>query len=160
MSTAFLLRSTNSEDFTYFGRLNFLTDTYGDEHGELSSGFDEDTRFYIDSWDPNDGVIAFDHHQIPAGGLWWCWGTPGHHGRGFVDKQTPELALAVEQRFGGKGVAKQLFAACFEQLRARGTKAVSLCVSHENTKARSLYEKLGFELVRNDVDYAVMRRDL
>lgn len=160
MSAAFQYRITRQEDFTYFARLNFLTDTYGDEHGELSEGFDADTRFYIDTWDPNDGVIAFDEHHIPAGGLWWCWGSPEHHGRGFVDKHIPEIAIAVEQRFGGRGVAKALFRTCFDELRARGTKGVSLCVSHDNAKARSLYETLGFELVRNDVDYAVMRLDL
>ena len=46
------LRPTTEADRTYIARLNFLTDTYGDEHGELEASFDADFDFYVNRWLP------------------------------------------------------------------------------------------------------------
>ncbi len=158
-SNKFDFRATNERDVSYIARLNFLTDTFGDEHGELSKGFDQDTDFYVHSWKPEDGVIIFDQHFIPAGGIWWTWGDEQHHGRGFVDAAYPEIAIAVEARFGGMGLAGELFRRCFERLEAEGVPGVSLCVSDDNDRARNVYERMGFELVRqSDEGYQVMQK--
>lgn len=127
---------TTEADRTYIARLNFLTDVFGDEHAEVSSGFDRDFDYYVRDWHPEDGgFIAWDGN-IPAGGVWLVRGTDERHGYGHVKEGIPELAIAVEPRYRGKGVAKQLL----ELVPA----PVSLSVHPANERAHRLYLKAGF----------------
>ena len=55
-------------DRTYLSRLNFLTDTFGDEFGEVSAEFKRDWIYYLENWhEDNGGFIAW-RGRIPAGG--------------------------------------------------------------------------------------------
>ena len=69
------IRATQESDRTYIARLNFLTDTFGDERGELSSGFADDFSFYVENWEPNQGGFIAWEDLVPAGGVWLNWGT-------------------------------------------------------------------------------------
>lgn len=77
------LRATQESDRTYLARLNFLTDTFGDEHGELSPDFADDFAFYVENWDPNQGGFIAWEELFPAGGVWLNWGTEDNHGFGL-----------------------------------------------------------------------------
>lgn len=144
MST-FTLRPTCREDLTYIKRLNYLTEVFGDETQDPHDTFVENNEFYLDQWDPhNGGFIAFDEHGIPAGGVWLIDGDNDIHGTGYVHKDVPELAIAVEKRYQRQGLSKMLLDAAIQLCRDTNHPAVSLCVHDNNPGARKAYEKKGF----------------
>ncbi len=148
----FEVRRTTEADRTYIARLNFLTDVFGDESKETSSNFEAETEVYVDQWDPeDDGVIAM-HGKIPAGGAWLIWGDVENHGVGFVDERTPEIAIAIEAPYRGKGLATTLLEAVTELARENGAPAVSLAVVPGNEHAKKVYEHLGFALAEDAED--------
>ena len=44
-------------DRTYLSRLNFLTDTFGDEFGEVTADFDRDWIYYLQNWTDRKSVV-------------------------------------------------------------------------------------------------------
>ncbi|MBM7052196.1 MULTISPECIES: N-acetyltransferase [unclassified Rothia (in: high G+C Gram-positive bacteria)] len=141
----FTLRAMSEADATYLSRLNFLTDVFGDESAEPSSHFEEEYKFYVGQWTPESGgFIAWDG-IIPAGGAWLNWGTDAHHGAGFVKEGIPEVAIAVESRYQGQGLASLLFDALIDLAREQGAPGICLAVDTRNESARAIYEHKGFE---------------
>ncbi|MDO4927715.1 MAG: N-acetyltransferase [Corynebacterium sp.] len=151
----FEIRTTNNEDVTYIKRLNYLTEVFGNEQADLPADFREGLPFYIGNWQPTDGVLASDDNGIPAGAIWYLWGDADNHGTGFVAEEYPELAIAIDNRFRGQGLASALFTALFAQLQERGIPGVSLCVHTNNGGAQKIYEAKGFEFVRTDGEWNV-----
>lgn len=150
------LRATQESDRTYLARLNFLTDTFGDEHGELSPDFADDFAFYVENWDPNQGGFIAWQELVPAGGVWLNWGTEDNHGFGFVEPAIPELAIAVEARYKGQGIATTLIDAAISLAQTLRAPGISLAVHPDNPRAKGLYEHLGFEHVGSHEDHFVM----
>jgi len=66
-------------------------------------------------------------------------------GYGYVDDETPELAIGVRPEARGAGIGTGLISHLLEAARPR-YRAVSLSV-RSNNPARRLYERLGFEAV-------------
>ncbi len=144
----FTLRPATEADRTYLARLLYLTDVFGDETGQISEGFAEDLEAYVGAWAPDQGgIIALSPEGIPAGGVWVRAGGEKRPPYGFVEAAIPELAIAVEGRYAGRGLGTRLIRAMMDQARAAGHPGVSLAVDAGNDRARRLYLKLGFELV-------------
>ncbi|MEW6944301.1 GNAT family N-acetyltransferase [Trueperella pyogenes] len=152
---------TTESDRTYLARLNFLTDTFGDEFGSLPEDFDEWYNYYIGTWTPVDGgLIAWKGH-VPAGGSWLLWGNENYHGFGHVSDGVPELAIAVERRYAGHGIGPQLIDGVSEIARAAGAPGISLSVAATNERAHRLYLRMGFAPTGKVVHgHAVMLRHL
>lgn len=146
-------------DRTYLSRLNFLTDTFGDEFGEVTADFDRDWIYYLQNWtEDKGGFIAWRGH-IPAGGVWLNWGTDELHGFGHVEEGIPELALAVENRYKGEGIGTALLEAATELARQMGAPGISLSVAAANERAHRLYLHLGFEQVsEREGHYVLVKR--
>ena len=72
---------------------------------------------------------------------------PSSPGYGFVDEQTPELAIAVVPNARGKGVGSALLEALLERARSEGYPSLSLSVDRLNKGAIALYEQHGFQRV-------------
>ena len=75
--------------------------------------------------------------------------TAEDHGHGYVDDETPELAVAVWEGQRGEGIGTQLMALSRRPPRAAGFSQLSLSVDADNP-ARRLYERLGYEALTVD----------
>ncbi|WP_257000630.1 GNAT family N-acetyltransferase [Trueperella bernardiae] len=147
MSTRTDLRlvPTTESDRTYIARLNFLTETLGDELGDLPDDFDQWHDYYVGNWKPELGGLIAWKGNVPAGGSWLMWGTDDYHGFGHVAEGVPELAIAVERRYAGYGIGSRLIDGVTEIARGAGAPGISLSVDPANEHAHRLYLRLGFE---------------
>jgi ribosomal protein S18 acetylase RimI-like enzyme len=121
---------------------------------------------YVEGWGrPGDvGVIAVvpagggegaDHAGgRPVGAAWVRLLVGAGAGYGWVDDATPELAIAVEPGWEGRGVGRAMLARLLADVEGRFP-AVSLSVRSDNP-ARRLYARLGFvEVPGTDVENRV-----
>jgi GNAT superfamily N-acetyltransferase len=80
-------------------------------------------------------------------------------GAGYVADESPEVAIALEPDFTGRGLGKKLMAAALDFARDRGAPAVSLTVDENNERAYRAYLGIGFEFTAGNAEaegYRVM----
>lgn len=105
-------------------------------------------QLYVKAWGrPGDAAVIALLDGFPAGAAWYRLFDGTSPGYGFVDAQTPELAVAVVPNARGKGVGSALLDALTERARADGFGSLSLSVDRHNDGAIALYEQFGFERV-------------
>ena len=78
---------------------------------------------------------------------------------GHLDDETPSFSISVRAPYRGLGIGTALMEAMVERLKADGFKTASLSVQKINPAVK-LYNRLGFETVRENRDDLVMRIDL
>ena len=78
---------------------------------------------------------------------------------GYVDDNTPELAISMKPGYQGQGIGGSLIKHLFEHLRERGYVQTSLSVDKGNP-AKRLYERLGYETIQENEDDDVMLKKL
>ena len=104
------------------------------------------------------GVIASDGADVV--GMAYCrLFTDEDHGYGYVDSDTPEVAIAVRDGNRGRGIGTELLTRLAAAARADGRGRLSLSVEARNP-ARRLYERCGFRTVSIDGDAVRMVADL
>ncbi len=118
------------------------------------------TSRYVRGWgrSGDTAVIALEG-GFAVGAAWYRVFDSDEPGYGFVDEQTPELAIAVVPSKRGRGIGEQLIAALIERARESGYDALSLSVEPGNP-ARKLYERHGFEVVEQGTEAWTMRAPL
>jgi ribosomal protein S18 acetylase RimI-like enzyme len=94
------------------------------------------------------GDVAFVAQSAgaTAGAAWFRLWTAAAHSYGFVDRETPELGLAVAGAFRGQGIGRQLLRSLIKHAELHSYPALSLSVAPDNP-ARRLYESEGFRKV-------------
>jgi ribosomal protein S18 acetylase RimI-like enzyme len=119
----------------------------------------EAARYHRDWGRPGDlGVIACDGDEVI--GMAYCrLFTDEDHGYGYVDSNTPEVAIAVRDGSRGRGIGAELLTRLAAAAGAEGRERLSLSVEARNP-ARDLYERLGFRTVSIDGDAVRMVLDL
>lgn len=118
-------------------------------------------RVYIEGWGKPDDIClaaALADGGI-AGAVWTRLLTGEAQGFGYVDDETPELAIALYKPHRGQGLGTALMSAMIDRLKKTGYRRVSLSVSKENPAYR-LYARLGFEVAGEDEKDYVMVLEL
>ena len=117
---------------------------------------------YVKGWGrPGDTALIAVDEGFPVGAAWYRLFRRDHPGYGFVDEETPELAIAVVPSCRGRGIGEALLEALIEKARSESHGAVSLSVEKGNDALLGFYEKHGFARVHEDgSDSVTMRREL
>jgi GNAT superfamily N-acetyltransferase len=117
---------------------------------------------YVKGWGrPGDTALIAIEDAFPVGAAWYRLFRRDQPGYGFVDEETPELAVAVVPSRRGKGIGDALLNALSERARSEGHRALSLSVPSDDEALCSFYEKHGFARVHEDGGVSVtMRRAL
>ena len=104
------------------------------------------------------GVVAERGEEVVGVALARLF-TEDDHGHGYVDAETPELAVAVAEGARGNGIGTRLLDELATAARRAGMRRLSLSVDSENPALR-LYERLGYREVARDEDGVRMVLDL
>ena len=115
------------------------------------------TAHYVTEWPrPGDGgVVAVDDDGTPIGAAWWRQFTADDPAYGYVDDETPEVAIAVVAGRRGGGIGEGLLRALHDAARQAGLRRLSLSVQRANF-AMQLYERVGYVEVGGDDHSATM----
>ena len=113
---------------------------------------------YIKGWGrPGDTVLIAIDDGFPVGAAWYRLFRKDQPGYGFVDEETPELAIAVVPSRRGGGLGGQLMDALLARAKEQGHTAVSLSAEKGMTK---LYEHFGFRSVEDKDGTVTMKAEL
>ena len=99
--------------------------------------------FHEDWGRAGDTALVAELDGRLVGIVWYRRFTEGAHGEGFVDEETPELAIAVVDGHRGQGIGRRLLLAAHERARSDGLTRLSLSVDADNP-ARRLYASVGY----------------
>lgn len=126
---------------------------------ELTLQHPEAARYHQGWGRPGDlGVLATLDDAV--GGVAYCrLFTEDDHGHGYIDDDTPELAVAVHEDHRGRGLGALLMTELARVAHGAGFPRLSLSVDTENP-ARRLYERLSYRVHSVDEDGVRMVLDL
>ncbi|WP_094096191.1 GNAT family N-acetyltransferase [Paenibacillus physcomitrellae] len=104
---------------------------------------------YVEGWGrPGDfGFIAMNNEDKPVGSVTARYFSESNKGYGFIDKDVPELGMAILKEYRGTGIGTALLEELFKEARRKKIGRISLSVDPSNKAAMRLYQRFGFEEV-------------
>jgi ribosomal protein S18 acetylase RimI-like enzyme len=94
-----------------------------------------------------------------VGAVWTRLFTAEEKGYGFVNNETPELSMAVREKYRRRGIGRQLLNGMIKKLTGLNYTQVSLSVDKSNY-AFGFYKKHGFKLVESTEKSAILLKKL
>ncbi|MCD4791908.1 MAG: GNAT family N-acetyltransferase [Bacteroidales bacterium] len=112
-----------------------------------------DISKYIENWGTlkNDLALVAVINNEPIGAIWGRTFSKSKAGYGFIDEKTPEICMAVKEKYRNKGIGSKLIDEISKIYLSKGSKSISLSVDKLN-KASLLYKRKGFLVVGKDKD--------
>jgi len=107
----------------------------------------------------SDFCLVLQHENKIIGAIWSRLFPENEKGFGFVDSDTPEIAMSVLQSYRKQGVGTLLLKAMLDRLARNGYRQVSLSVDTLNY-AYEMYRKAGFYTVGTEGESVTMIKDL
>lgn len=139
-----MIRRGNRQD------VRFLKDMLRHAFYWRSAGGVEDASLwrYVAGWGRRgDAAVIALEGGFPVGAAWFRLFPHDEPGFGFVDEQTPEVAIAVVPSRRGHGIGSELLEALVGLAREQGYGGLSLSVAADDSPAMHVFEKQGFQRV-------------
>lgn len=115
-------------------------------------------RIYWDNWGKakdDSCLVSISNNKI-IGAVWIRTFSGEIKGFGYIDKQTPEIAVALFDEYRNKGIGTQLMKRMIELANRKGFTQISLSITKGNP-AINLYLRLDFEVIdENEEDYIML----
>ncbi len=114
---------------------------------------------YVQGWGRlgDRGCLAIDLQTGEAiGAVWIRLWVGDDRGYGYVDDETPELAIAVLPNYRNQGIGTALLTQFLAAIP--NSLSISLSVAESNPAGR-LYDRFGFAIVRRDGSSLLMKRN-
>ncbi len=114
---------------------------------------------YIENWgkDKFDIALVVEVENKLVGAIWGRLFANENKGYGYVDNETPELSMAIKDKYRNQGLGTKLINTIIIEYDKVGVKFVSLSVNKAN-KALNLYKRIGFETVEETETSLTMRK--
>lgn len=106
-------------------------------------------KYAVSFGQQGDYAFVLSANERLVGAAWTRLMKQESKGYGFVDDFTPELSMAIEQNFRGKGYGQELINRLVDKLRKHGYTQLSLSVDKRN-RALRLYHRAGFGIFREE----------
>lgn len=162
-SAPWTIRLAGPDDLESIKRTLYEAVTWDGKEGvppiEVAVQHPEMVPYHID-WgrDSDVGVIA-EMEGKAVGAAYGRTFTEEDHGHGYVNPETPELAIAVWDGQAGRGLGTALMHAFHTAAKDAGFDAVSLSVNKGNF-AENLYRTTGYEVLEDDGKSLLMIKHL
>lgn len=101
------------------------------------------SKYYIDWGREKDIALVAEIDNELIAAAWGRLFTKDNPGYGYVDEQTPEIAIAVKEEYRNLGIGGKLIDALVKKYSEAGIHSVSLSVDKSN-RAANLYYSKGF----------------
>lgn len=150
--TGLVIREIKPEEYPFLKDMLYQAIFVPDENIVLPREIIEQAvlKQYIRNFGQDDDFcLVAEQHEKLLGAIWIRL----INGYGFVDSETPELSMAVQKEYRGKGIGKQLLETMIDHLKGGKFKKISLSVDKKNFAYR-LYKKNGF------IDYAASDKSI
>lgn len=115
----------------------------------------EIVRYHADWGRAGDAGVVAEWESEFVGMAFYRFFTEDDHGQGFVDSETPELAVAVRQQHRGQGIGGRLLDEIHTAALDAGIARLSLSVSRANPAVR-LYQRAGYSYVPESDEIMVL----
>lgn len=114
---------------------------------------------YYEAWGsiPHDLAMVAEAEGQLVGAVWGRAHQPPHEGYGFVGADVPEIGVAVFPAFRNQGIGTKLINLIANRYLSQGLQSISLSVDRNNP-AKSLYERLGFLVVKENEQDFIMQK--
>lgn len=111
---------------------------------------------YLNNWGlPGDICFLAKAGAKPIGAVWCRFFSEENRGYGFVDKDIPELGIAIIDKYRSRGIGTVLMKKLIQEAQKRAYHGLSLSVDQRNN-AINWYQRLGFCLVAQQENACTM----
>ena len=122
---------------------------------------DPSIKKYIENWNQKEGdlaIVCLDGEEL-IGAIWGRKFSEDNKGYGFIDAETPEIGMAIKEKYRGKGLGSNLIKLIIDKYIEMGVAQLSLNVNTLNP-AKRLYERCGFVKVSEESGAEIMAKQL